>query len=109
MITNEISKLGVIFTYDSNQNVLLLTIPRAHVLPRSEAERVWQLVRTYAASYPTRPELVLEVGGQRLEYGKVEPSFHHFSHEYSPDERRCLSLMAHSTAPFYELAPLAFV
>lgn len=106
MIVKEISNLGVIFTYDSVKNILLVILPQAHVLPRAEAERVWQLVRAYAASNPNQPELVIEIGNRRIEYGKVEPSFHYLSQEHDPKERRYLSLMSQSATHTRELLPL---
>lgn len=92
---SEISRLGIVFSYCEAENILQLSLHKAHVLPRIEAERVWNLVKTYAASHPDQPRLVVEIAGKQVEYGRVAGlSPAEFLPERDPQERRCLYLMA---------------
>jgi len=96
MISREISNLGVIFSYDPVENILLLTLQQAHVLPSDEARRVWYLIKSYAATHLSHPCLVLEVASTRLIYGPVELIHQHFMVEQNLRDRRCLFLMSQS-------------
>jgi hypothetical protein len=99
MVDLETSKLGVIFSYDSTQNILSLKLYQPQVLPRTEAERLLQLVLAYAASNPDRPEILIEAGDRKIKY---EFSSEQLLQEYDPGERRCLTLMSQ---PFAQALP----
>ncbi len=96
MNDKEVSNLGVTFCYDSVENILIVSLQKEHVLPRMEAERIWRVVKTYAASHPARPVIVLEAGNKRLEYGSVEISAYHYLFDETCAERRCLAMLTHN-------------
>ncbi|NWJ94734.1 MAG: hypothetical protein HXX20_03035 [Chloroflexi bacterium] len=89
-----VSNLGVIFSYNSTENTLQITLQQAHALPRDEAERLWRLIKVFAISHPRSPNLVLEVAGERIAYGPAESLDEQFSLDYNRTERNCLFLMS---------------
>lgn len=102
MVSREVSNLGVVFSYDPVENTLLLALQQAHVLPSSEARRVWYLTKSYAATHLSRPCLILEVASVRVIYGPVELMHSHFMLEQNPRDRRCLFLMSQPDKFFFE-------